>query len=365
MKSVTRDGRCGELATVLKGFHHQQFCKKCLLDVENTFIALSQKVFDWVCEGIVKKPSSVVMELTGERVIEVSVESHALLQVNGEEVSGIEHAQVLNLSDDGERWEGDVLNNQPFGWGVLYDSEGEKKYEGFRMGEVNVCYGIQYYSDIQKVEYKGEWCEGMRWGRGVQYDRNGSIVFDGEWMNDQQLSKRVLISHENQLLHNHVEELIVSDECCNGEEWRVLDLSLMPNLRELRIGNECFKNVDEMKLIGLDYLEKVEIGNNCFVMREYEADSNRHFVLKDCERLRGLKIGCGSFMDYCTCEMEDADALEVVQMGDLEVESACFFCGSLRMRSEWSEKRVMNRLAEANIDCAWRRSASEWLQCRV
>ncbi|KAM7454178.1 hypothetical protein BLSTO_05068 [Blastocystis sp. subtype 1] len=37
-------------------------------------------------------------------------------------VSGIEHKQVLDLNDDGERWEGDVLNNQPYGWGVLYDS---------------------------------------------------------------------------------------------------------------------------------------------------------------------------------------------------------------------------------------------------
>ena len=52
---------------------------------------------------------------------------------------------VLNLSDDGERWEGDVLDNQPYGWGVLYDSENRMVYEGFRIGKVNVCYGTQYY----------------------------------------------------------------------------------------------------------------------------------------------------------------------------------------------------------------------------
>ena len=43
-------------------------------------------------------------------------------------MTGIEHAQVLDLSDDGERWEGDVLNNQPYGWGVLYDSENRMVY---------------------------------------------------------------------------------------------------------------------------------------------------------------------------------------------------------------------------------------------
>ena len=68
-----------------------------------------------------------------------------LLKVNGEDVNGIEHNRVLDLSDDGERWEGDVLDNQPYGWGVLYDSENRMVYEGFRIGEVNVCYGRSYY----------------------------------------------------------------------------------------------------------------------------------------------------------------------------------------------------------------------------
>ena len=69
-------------------------------------------------EGIVEMASSVLLELNEERMIEVDVDSHEL-QVNGEDVSGIEHKQVLDLSDEGERWEGDVLNNQPYGWGVL------------------------------------------------------------------------------------------------------------------------------------------------------------------------------------------------------------------------------------------------------
>ena len=71
-----------------------------------------------ICAG------SVVLEVNEKRLVVVNVEKKAVLNV-----SGIEHKQVLDLNDDGERWEGDVLNNQPCGWGVLYDSEGEKKYE--------------------------------------------------------------------------------------------------------------------------------------------------------------------------------------------------------------------------------------------
>ena len=41
-------------------------------------------------------------------------------------------------------------------------------------------------------------------------------------MNGEQLSKRVVLSEENQLLHNRIEELIVSDDSCTGVEWRAL-----------------------------------------------------------------------------------------------------------------------------------------------
>ena len=75
---------------------------------------------------------------------------------------------------------------------MLYDSEGEKVYEGFRLKEVNVCYGRSYYPDIQKVEYEGGICEGKRWGRGVLYDRNGNTVFEGVWMGDKELRRAVL-----------------------------------------------------------------------------------------------------------------------------------------------------------------------------
>ena len=287
-------------------------------------------------EGIVEMASSVLLELNEERMIEVDVDSHELLQVNGEDVSGIEHKQVLNLNDDGERWEGDVLNDEPYGWGVLYDKEGEKAYEGFRIGDVNVCYGTRYYSDIQKVEYKGVMCEGKRWGRGVQYDRKGNKVFDGEWVNDEQLSKRVELSEENQLLHSRIEELVVGNNSCNGEEWSALDLSFMSKLRLLEVGDICFKYVDEVKLIGLNRLESVVIGKNCFTKKKNSGgnDPNRHFYLKNCERLRELKMGRYSFSDYSVCEIENVDSLEVIEMGELNIESCSFSCASLELKSD-------------------------------
>ena len=329
------------LIPLVKILKNQEYCE-CILkkDVEDSHLVLYRHdgLYGYH-EGLVKKSHSVVVELHLNGVTEVDVDSHALLHVNGKDVNGIEHAKVLDLSDDGERWEGDVLSNQPYGWGVLYDNENRRVYEGFRVGDVNVCYGRSYYPENQKVEYEGGICEGKRWGRGIQYDRNGKTVFEGEWMNNEQLSKRVVVNEENQFLHNHIEELIVSNNSCNGPEWSALDLSLMPHLRLFEVGDECFENVNEMKLIGLSMLERVVIGRESFTKQKNErllkSDPNRHFYLKDCERLRELNIGCDSFCDYSVCEIENMNRLEVIEMGELDERICNFKYASLKLKSDY------------------------------
>ena len=148
---------------MVKILKHQEYCEWTLKkDVKDSYLRMCKNGWCWYYEGLIEQSHSAVMEMHLDGVIEVSVNSRELLKVDGEEVTGIEHAQVLDLSDDGERWEGDVLNNQPYGWGVLYDSENRMVYEGFRIGEVNACYGRSYYSDIGVIEYEGDWFEGKR-----------------------------------------------------------------------------------------------------------------------------------------------------------------------------------------------------------
>ena len=326
------------LSSLVKDLKYQEYCELMLKkDVKHSYAALNEHDgLCWYHEGLVEKSHSVVMELSLNRLIEVDVESCKLLRVNGEDVKGIKHNQVLDLSDDGERWEGDMLNNQPYGWGVLYDSENRMAYEGFRIGDVSVCYGTRYYSDIGVIEYEGELFEGKRWGRGVQYDRTAMTVSDGEWVDDKQLSRRVVLNEENQFLHNHIEELIVENNSCNGREWGVLDLSFMPKLRLLEVGDDCFENVNEVKLIGLNQLERVVIGESCFTENTHECQSNpsHHFYLRNCLQLRELRIGCWSFMDYSVCEVENVNQLEVIEIGELNAVSCNFFSASLELKSE-------------------------------
>ena len=333
------EGESEVLSPLVKILKYQEYCEFTLKkNRKDSHLVLHKNGLCWCHEGLVEKSPSIVVELHLNAVIEVDIASHTLIRVNGEEVSGIEHNQVLDLNDDGERWEGDVLNNQPYGWGVLYDSENRMAYEGFRIGEVNVCFGTRYYSDIQKVEYEGEWLEGKRWGRGIQYDRNGNTVFEGEWMNDDNMiEKRVVLNEENQLLHNHIEELIVESNSCNGTEWTALDLGFISHLRLFEVGDECFENVDEVKLIGLNQLERVVIGEICFTKKQNNTpsyDSSHHFCLKNCERLRELKVGRFSFSDYSVCEIENVPSLEVIEMGELNEWSSNFKYISLELKSD-------------------------------
>ena len=155
-------------------------------------------------------------------------------------------------------------------------------------------------------------------------------------MNDEQLSKRVVVNEENQLLHNHIEELIVENNSCNRKEWTALDLSFMPYLRLLDVGDTCFVNVNEVKMIGLSQLESIAIGMMCFTKDKDQIgpDSSRHFFLKNCERLRELKMGRYSFCDYSVCEIENVPSLEGIEMGKLNETSYNFKYASLELKSD-------------------------------
>ena len=132
-----------------------------------------------------------------------------------------------------------------------------------------------------------------------------------------------------------IEVMNVSDNSWNEKELTELDLSGFVNLRELKVGNECFMYVNEVKLIGLNKLESVEIGMNSFTQHRnnVENDPNRQFYLKNCPKLKELKMGRYSFSDYTVCEIENVDALEVIEMGDVDEYSANFYWASLELKS--------------------------------
>ena len=140
------------------------------------------------------------------------------------------------------------------------------------------------------------------------------------------------------LVHSRPEtvtEIRIGSGECNSEEFRVLDLSQYKNLKSVVIEDDSYEFVEELKLTGLSELESVEIGENSFTQHknDYGNDPNRHFYVKNCPKLKSLKIGCYSFMDYSVCEIENVNALEVIEMGKLNEKSSNFWYASLELKS--------------------------------
>ena len=128
---------------------------------------------------------------------------------------------------------------------------------------------------------------------------------------------------------------IIIDNCVSQSDFTKLDLSRFSQLKLLAAGDHCFSYVNEVKVIGLIELESVEIGKNSFTKKKNSAgnDPNRHFYLKNCPKLKSLKIGDYSFNDYTVCAIENVDALEVIEMGEVNKWSFSFDFASLELKS--------------------------------
>ena len=116
---------------------------------------------------------------------------------------------------------------------------------------------------------------------------------------------------------------------CNNEKYTVLDLSAFKNLKSVVIGDGSFMYVKVLNITGLNELESVEIGMNSFRRDKKEGS----FSLKNCPKLKSLKMGRYSFSDYTVIEIENVNALEVIEMGDLNEVSSNFYWASLELKS--------------------------------
>ena len=145
--------------------------------------------------------------------------------------------------------------------------------------------------------------------------------------------------NELNALDSTVESIIVDG--CNNESFTVLNLTRFVNLKVFEVGNYSFIFVSEVYLIGLSKLERVVIGMKSLNRMTYNiyTSSNGHFHLKNCPQLRELKMGYDSFSDYSSIEIENADSLEVIEMGEFNEWSGNFYSASLELKSVYDGLR--------------------------
>ena len=161
------------------------------------------------------------------------------VQWNEIDTCELQHGDIIDLSDQGDRWEGNSLNGEPFSFGCIYNSENQLIYSGFIFEGLKVCYGEELYGDVGLVEYEGNFYNGMRYGNGKLYDKKNALVYEGEWYNNNPLEiKSIRIDRELKEEDIHF------------------------GLEELEIGDDCLDNIECFKLIGYDRLKKLILHKN-------------------------------------------------------------------------------------------------------
>ena len=253
-----------------------------------------------------------------KQVIEVDLNSHEIREYkNGEWTECTKEEGCIDLDSNGKRWEGGLRNGKPFGYGVLYDEEGKKEYEGFMMNDARACYGKEYYKDTERFEYEGLYYNGKRFGKGVLYDRNGVVEYDGLWMSDKPYSPE----SNDEAVSNHSECLNIQDDTRKKDNSFFLS-PWLGALKRITIGDKCYQYVQSFVIDGLNSLESIEISYDSFVRWDPQDDykgshqNNSFCRIVNC---RNLKTICfkGFAFHYCSeFVVDNLPSLQSIQMGE-------------------------------------------------
>ena len=100
-------------------------------------------------------------------------------------------------------------------------------------------------------------------------------------------------------LDEDVEVIEVKNGMCNNKAFEEWDMDEYVRLRELIVGDECFEFVKDLRIVGLNALEKVEIGKECFCKA-----SGGVFEMRNCEKLESVRIGDDSFVGVMSVVFE-------------------------------------------------------------
>ena len=233
-----------------------------------------------------------------------------IMYENGEQVDVHCGNGVIDLNVNGRRWEGGLNNGKPFGYGVLFDEEGREEYEGFMMDGLKICYGVEYFSDIERVMYEGCFYDSSRFGKGILYDRNGIIEYDGLWKNGQPYSDQF----DGKTIDNRTESIDIENNSFKGMDSFTPPFFLH-SFKRIVIGNWCFEKVRVFELAGLSALESIVIGKYNFRINGNEQTDGVCRIV-NCFKLKSIQIGDYSFCDYHSFELNNLPSLQSIDIGN-------------------------------------------------
>lgn len=212
----------------------------------------------------------------------------------------------IPLYDSKARWEGDAtFQRERYGWGLFFDPDGNVCYEGFCIGNVYVGYGRFYHVSSATVEYEGTICNNMRCGYGSLYSEDGSLLYRGTFFNDKPYVSCCYSLPDNtqvlSKLESRTETIVVGDHCANSFKG-VMNLSLLPYLKDFAVGNDSFRLCSGFCVRDHGTLHSIIVGSYSFIGAVAKRKSSRNafvFAIENCPSLRTVHICHHSFF-HCS-----------------------------------------------------------------
>ena len=136
---------------------------------------------------------------------------------------------------------------------------------------------------------------------------------------------RYTVTNRNTLLSIpwYVTALTVTDNSCNEDTITAVDLSSFKFLRSVVIGNDCFKYVQILSIVGLNWLESVSIGGKSFGS-DGSLWEGSELKIVNCPQLKSLSIGYWSFGRYNGFELSQLPQLKSIVVGYSVNSNGCF-----------------------------------------
>ena len=126
--------------------------------------------------------------VSDEKVLKV-FGNHQFGDISYNEQQSIVVVEGIVDLDHGTRFEGLVLKDEkegrigiPFGYGEMYDDNGNLMYKGIMINWKRFGYGTSYHDNGLKA-YEGYWFDDNRFGIGKVYDRKGRLMIECECCN--------------------------------------------------------------------------------------------------------------------------------------------------------------------------------------
>ena len=166
------------------------------------------------------------------------------------------------------------------------------------------------------MKYEGCFYDDKRFGKGVLYDRNGLVDNDGLWKNDEPC----LNHFDGKVIDSYSESIVIPDSSFTNVESFIFH-SFFHLLAHIVIGNCCFGKVRVFELNGLDELESVVIGKECFTYAKTYDDiqnskrTDGDYRIMNCPKLKSIQIGYHSFEDYHSFELNNLPSLQSIDIG--------------------------------------------------